>query len=101
MDEVWTTVHLLIPSSLSSSEVTEYLHAQIRSIAHDARRADLDFVEKGEASELFPARPGPMCGWCDLRAHCPEGQAAGPEKSGWAALEEPTRVGGRPARDDA
>ena len=36
MDEDWTTVHLLIPSSLSSSEVTEYLHAQIRSIAHDA-----------------------------------------------------------------
>jgi putative RecB family exonuclease len=63
---------------------------QARSIARDARRADLDFAEKGEASELFPPRPGPMCGWCDLRAHCPEGQAAGPEKSDWAALEEPT-----------
>ena len=33
---------------------------------------------RGEASELFPPRPGPLCGWCDLRAHCPEGQAAGP-----------------------
>ena len=53
---------------------------QARSIARDARRADLDFAEKGEASELFPPRPGPLCGWCDLRAHCPEGQAAGPEK---------------------
>jgi RecB family exonuclease len=70
---------------------------QARSIARDARRADLDFGEKGEASELFPARPGPLCGWCDLRAHCPEGKAVGPEKSGWAALEEPvgTLAGGR------
>ena len=31
---------------------------QARSIARDARRADLDFAEKGEASELFPPRPG-------------------------------------------
>jgi hypothetical protein len=36
MDEVWRTVHLFVPSSLTGSEVTEYLHAQIRSIAHDA-----------------------------------------------------------------
>ena len=64
---------------------------QARSIARDARRADADFAEKGAASELFAPRPGPLCGWCDLRAHCPEGQAAGPEKSDWAALEEPAR----------
>ena len=62
---------------------------QARSIARDARRADLDHEEKGEGSQLFPPRPGPLCGWCDLRAHCPEGQAVGPEKSDWAALEEP------------
>ncbi|WP_392542872.1 RecB family exonuclease [Oryzobacter telluris] len=62
---------------------------QARSIARDARRADRDFAEKGAESELFPPRTGPLCGWCDLRAHCPEGQAAGPEKSDWAALEEP------------
>ena len=59
-----------------------------RSIARDARRADRDFGGKGEGSELFPARPGPLCAWCDVRAHCPEGQAVGPEKSDWAALEE-------------
>ena len=62
---------------------------QARSIARDAQRADLDFAVRGEASELFPARPGPMCGWCDLRAHCAEGQVAAPEKSDWAALEDP------------
>ncbi|HSF98394.1 MAG TPA: PD-(D/E)XK nuclease family protein [Ornithinibacter sp.] len=74
---------------------------QARSIARDARRADLDFAEKGGSSEAFPPRPGPLCGWCDLRAHCPEGQAAGPEKLPWAALEEPTPVDGWVARDDS
>ena len=74
---------------------------QARSIARDARRADVGFAERGAASELFPARPGPLCGWCDLRAHCPEGQAAGPEKSDWAALEEPAPRGGWVTRDDA
>ena len=74
---------------------------QARSIARDARRAELDFAEKGAASELFPARPGPLCGWCDLRAHCPQGQAAGPEKSDWAALEEPAPAGGWVPRTDA
>ena len=74
---------------------------QARSIAGDARRADADFAESGQASALFPARPGPLCAWCDLRAHCPEGQAAGPEKSDWAALEEPVPVGGWIAREGA
>jgi RecB family exonuclease len=74
---------------------------QARSIARDARRADLDFATQGAGSELFPPRPGPLCGWCDLRAHCAEGQAAGPEKSDWAALEEPAPVGGRVIRADA
>ena len=74
---------------------------QARSIARDARRADVGFAERGERSELFPARPGPLCGWCDLRAHCPEGQAAGPEKSDWAALEEPAPRGAWVTRDDA
>lgn len=72
---------------------------QARSIARDARRADLDFAERGEGSDLFPPRPGPLCGWCDLRAHCPEGRAAAPEQSDWAALEE-TAGGGWVVRDD-
>ena len=59
-----------------------------RSIMRDARRADADHGRTGEASELFPAVTGPICGWCDLRAHCPEGQAAAPERSDWAALED-------------
>ena len=34
-----------------------------------------------------PGPVGPLCHWCDFRAHCPAGQAVGPEKSDWAALE--------------
>jgi RecB family exonuclease len=61
---------------------------QARSLAADARRADEDFAVKGPGSAMFPPSIGPLCAWCDMRAHCPEGQQAGPEKSGWAALEE-------------
>ena len=61
---------------------------QARSIMRDARRADADHRRRGGDSTMFPAVTGPLCGWCDLRAHCPEGQAAGPEKSDWAALDD-------------
>ncbi len=62
--------------------------AEAESIAADAQRADADYAEFGTDSSQFPARVGPICRWCDFRAHCPAGQAAGPEKSGWAALED-------------
>ncbi len=61
---------------------------QVRSLSADARRADADFAEHGADSAMFPPVVGPICRWCDLRAHCPEGQVAGPERSGWAALED-------------
>jgi len=61
--------------------------AEAESIARDARSADAEFREIGGESTLFPPRVSSLCTWCDFRAHCPEGQRAGPEKSGWAALE--------------
>lgn len=63
--------------------------AEAESIAREARAAESDYAEHGTDSSRFPARTGPLCGWCDLRAHCPAGQAVGAEKSSWAALEEP------------
>ncbi len=42
---------------------------QARSIARDARRADRAVAQVGAESALFPPRPGPLCGWCALRAH--------------------------------
>ena len=83
---------------LPSGEVAVHEHTgeslrrkidEAESIARDARRAEEDYAEFGTDSGRFPARVGPLCQWCDFRAHCPAGQAVGPEKSGWAALEEP------------
>jgi len=45
-------------------------------------------VNLAAAADPFPPRPGAQCGWCDLRAHCPEGAAAGPARLPWAALAE-------------
>ena len=93
-------LHHLPTGQVASHEHTgESLKRKIEeaeSIARDAQRAEADYAELGVDSGHFPARVGPLCQWCDFRAHCPAGQAAGPEKSGWAALEEDRddRVGG-------
>jgi RecB family exonuclease len=67
---------------------------EAESIAADLRRVDADFGERGVESTVFPPRPSPLCTWCDYRAHCPEGQQMGPEKSDWAGLETGGRSGG-------
>ncbi|TDD06930.1 RecB family exonuclease [Nonomuraea diastatica] len=41
-----------------------------------------------EVDELFAPAPGPICSWCDFRRHCPEGQAAGPERRPWDGLAD-------------
>ena len=74
------------PTSRSQRKV-----AEAESIASDLRRADADYAEVGVESTRFAPRTSAMCSWCDFRAHCPEGQAQGPEKSDWAGLE-PYRV---------
>jgi hypothetical protein len=41
----------------------------------------------GQADDAFTPRPGPVCGWCDYRAHCPEGSAASQARKPWDALD--------------
>src|SRR3984957_21339160 len=41
--------------------------------------------DRGDAT--FPPQPGPRCGWCDYRAHCPEGSAAAPGRRPWDGLD--------------
>ena len=64
------------------------------AIAAESAAATAALVAGGSAEELFPPRPGPLCGWCDLARHCPEGRAAsGGAKQPWAGLaqeREPT-----------
>jgi RecB family exonuclease len=61
--------------------------AEAESIASDLRRADAGFRDLGVESGSFAPRPSSLCSWCDYRAHCPEGQQMGPEKSDWAGLD--------------
>jgi putative RecB family exonuclease len=72
--------------------------AEAESIAGDLRRADADYADKGAGSPLFGAQVSSICMWCDFRAHCPQGQQVGPEKSDWAGLGTDGPGGGfRPA----
>jgi RecB family exonuclease len=50
----------------------------------DERFGSQDESERGDA--VFPPTPGVWCAWCDFRAHCPEGQLAGPAKRPWDGL---------------
>ncbi|GAA6524473.1 PD-(D/E)XK nuclease family protein [Intrasporangium sp. DVR] len=71
---------------------------EAESIATDLRRADAEFAEQGVEAPSFAPRPSPLCTWCDFRAHCPEGQHMGPEKSDWAGLDGDGST--RPVRSD-
>ena len=75
--------------------------AEAESIASDLRRADAEFKEVGVESTRFAPRTSAICSWCDFRAHCPEGQQMGPEKSDWAGLEPAGYETTPPERDDA
>ncbi|PXY32837.1 RecB family exonuclease [Prauserella muralis] len=39
-----------------------------------------------DADEVFPARTGRRCAWCDFRPSCPEGQQAAPAARSWELL---------------
>ena len=74
------------------TEATLSRHVQrAEAIAAECRQADERFragVPGGETDEVFPPRPGPGCGWCDFRALCPEGAAAGPAHRPWDGLAD-------------
>src|SRR5207245_6971320 len=45
------------------------------AIAAECADADERFragLTAGGLDEVFPPNPGPACGWCDYRGHCPE-----------------------------
>jgi RecB family exonuclease len=70
----------------------ESLQRQVRraeQIADEAEAATTAFKADGEgAADMFAPRPGSQCGWCDMRAQCPEGAAAAPAQVPWAGLGE-------------
>ncbi len=81
---------------LPTGEVTAAVHdaaslaghlARIEDAAADIARAAEEVAAGAAADAVFPARPAPRCGSCDVRRHCPEGRAAAPESEPWASLE--------------
>lgn len=82
---------------LPTGKVASWQHDQ-RSLDGHAQRAQRwaaelqaasDSFDSGETgTAVFPPNPGRQCGWCDLRAHCPEGQQAAPAEAPWAGLTE-------------
>jgi RecB family exonuclease len=62
-----------------------------QDIAAECASADeryKDPVAPARGDETFPPRPGTWCGWCDYRAHCPEGSAAAVSRRPWDALAD-------------
>ncbi|MBV9097959.1 MAG: PD-(D/E)XK nuclease family protein [Frankiaceae bacterium] len=70
----------------------ESLDRQLRrahDIAAEAAAAPERIAAGEDADAVYPPRPGPMCGWCDFAAHCPQGQAAVTAPlAPWAGLAE-------------
>jgi RecB family exonuclease len=75
---------------LPTGDVIRWEHTD-ESLARHLERAE-DIAGEAAAAEArgdadaFPPRPGPMCGWCDFAAHCPEGRAACAPQASWAGL---------------
>jgi RecB family exonuclease len=67
--------------------------------AADERYRDPAGSQSGD--DVFPPRPGAQCGWCDYRAHCPEGSAAAERRRPWDGLAVVAASEGAVASDGA
>jgi putative RecB family exonuclease len=66
-----------------------------KPLAVGVRNGEVEALEQADA--LFPAQPGVLCGWCDQRPWCPEGQQSAAQRKPWDGLAEeiqapPTQV---------
>jgi RecB family exonuclease len=83
--------HLPSGTVATAEHSAEGLARKVReaeSIAADAAKADRGYREGRTGDEAFPPVPSSSCSWCDFRRHCPEGQAAAPDREPWSALAE-------------
>jgi RecB family exonuclease len=85
--------HLPTGNVLAWQHTPESLARQLgraEAIAEECARADHLYKEAASgarpADEIFAPRPGIGCGWCDYRAHCPEGSAAAAHRRPWDGL---------------
>ncbi len=74
---------------LAWEHTPQSLDRQLRraeAIALEARDATEAAAGGQPVDEVFPARTGPLCQYCDWRARCPEGQAASRALQPWDGL---------------
>ena len=85
-------LHHLPSGTVASFEHTdETLARQVRraqDIADDIVAATDTLAAGAHTDDVFPPRPGPACSWCDVRRHCPQGQAASMTREPWAGLAD-------------
>lgn len=88
-------LHHVPTGTVAAAEHTdESLRRQLtraEETATDVQDATDKLSAGGDPDELFPARTGRRCSWCDFRPSCPVGQAAAPAARSWELLA-PTRV---------
>jgi RecB family exonuclease len=74
---------------LPTNTVAAAEHSPESLSRHRDRLVDLAAEAEAATGESFPANPGPICGWCDYYAHCPEGRRAAPDRPvAWAGLPD-------------
>ncbi len=84
--------HLPTGEVLAWDHTEESLARQLRradSLAAEVARSDQAFrqgLSEQEADEAFPARPGPICGWCDFNRVCGPGSAVRSPLDPWAGV---------------
>ena len=85
--------HLPSGTVLAWEHTTQSLARQLgraEDIASECATADERYKAAAAggppADDVFQPRPGPGCGWCDFRAHCPEGSVASPPRRPWDGL---------------
>ncbi len=91
--------HLPTGRVLAWQHSDESLRRQLgraEDIAGECAAADEQYragpaADRGDA--VFPPRPGQSCGWCDYRAHCPEGMAAAASRRPWDGLADLSEPG--------
>ena len=80
---------------LPSGEVVSWEHDEVSLARHldraeqistECSEADQAFAAARTGDEVFPPRPSSLCGWCDFRAHCPEGKAQSGDRASWSGL---------------
>ncbi|ASR38949.1 recombinase RecB [Prauserella marina] len=83
-------LHHLPTGAVASAEHTEdSLRRQLTRAGETAAELQVatdTLTAHGNADELFPARTGRRCSWCDLRPSCAEGQQAAPAARSWDLL---------------